>query len=90
MTLNGKIFSSSASKTKTNLRKEANIADTVEDGLYFLQERTQFWDSLGPLPPPHPVKKSRLHRGTSRLSHYTSTESLSSVKTVNSCKALSL
>ena len=75
-----------ATKSKSTLKREGSIADAVEDGLYFLQERTQFWDSLGPLPPPHPTKKTNLKRGTSKLSHYTSTESLASVGTVKSCK----
>ena len=80
------LFFCAAAKSKSTPRKEGNIQDAIDDGLYFLQERTHFWDSLGPLPPPHPVRKPNMKRGTSRLSQYTSTESLSSVGTVKSCK----
>ena len=76
----------SAKNSKTELHKDADIADPALDGLYFLQERTQFWDSLGPLPPPHPTKRSQTKLGNSRLSLYTSTESLSSVGTEKSSK----
>lgn len=69
---------------KTPLGK-SNVAESAETGLHFLQERAHFWDSLGPLPPPHPSRKTNSKLGNkSRLSQYTSTESLQSVGTYNS------
>ncbi|XP_045209893.2 outer dynein arm-docking complex subunit 4-like isoform X2 [Mercenaria mercenaria] len=66
---------------KTPLGK-GEVADVAETGLQFLQERTQFWDTLGPLPPPHPSRKTNSQFGNkSRLSQYTSTDSLQSVGT---------
>lgn len=69
---------------KTPLGK-GEVGDVAEIGLQFLQERTKFWDSLGPLPPPHPSRKthSQLYSNRSRMSQYTSTDSLHSVGTNN-------
>lgn len=35
------------------------VADMAEDGLNFLYDRVLYWDRLGPLPPPHPSRRSR-------------------------------
>ncbi|XP_060581205.1 outer dynein arm-docking complex subunit 4-like [Ruditapes philippinarum] len=72
-------------KNKKTPLGEGSVATVAETGLQFLQERTQFWDSLGPLPPPHPSRKSnsQLRSNRSRMSTYTSTESLQSVGTYN-------
>ncbi|KAL4228854.1 hypothetical protein ACF0H5_011894 [Mactra antiquata] len=73
---------------KTPLGK-GEVADTAATGLQFLSERTQFWDSLGPLPPPHPIRKNPSQlRNKSRLSHYTTTDSINSVGTYNTESSL--
>jgi len=56
------------------------VAEAAETGINFLQERAQFWDSLGPLPPPRPTRKSVARsRNRSQMSQYTSTESLNTI-----------
>ncbi|KAL3836010.1 hypothetical protein ACJMK2_021465 [Sinanodonta woodiana] len=63
---------------------KSKVADTAEDGLVFLHERKKFWNSLGPLPPPHPSRRSRVQERQRRLSPYTSIESLFSVESIKS------
>lgn len=71
---------------KTPLGKGGAV-DAAEAGLEFLQERTKFWDSLGPLPPPHPSRRSmNPSRNRSQMSEYTSSESLKSFRSYNSSK----
>ncbi|KAK3577965.1 hypothetical protein CHS0354_020804 [Potamilus streckersoni] len=69
--------------TKNSVVK-SEVADTAEDGLFFLHERMNFWNSLGPLPPPHPSRRSRAKGRLRRLSPYTSTESLLSIESIKS------
>jgi len=72
------------SKKKTPLGN-SKVSETAEAGLEFLHERTKFWDSLGPLPPPHPSRRSMVpSRNRSQMSQYTSSESLKSFGTYNS------
>ncbi|XP_052805765.1 outer dynein arm-docking complex subunit 4-like isoform X2 [Mya arenaria] len=65
------------------------VSNVAETGLQFLNERTQFWDSLGPLPPPHPHRRLAAgSRNRSQLSIYTSTESLNSVGSYNTASSM--
>lgn len=72
-------------KNKRTPLGKGSVGEVAEHGLLFLEERSRFWNSLGPLPPPHPSRTARMSRNRrdrSRMSHYTSMESLNSVDTI--------
>ncbi|XP_076437362.1 uncharacterized protein LOC143276630 [Babylonia areolata] len=49
-------------RLQTNLpggRAEQDLAELTDEGLQFLRDRSIFWDTLGPLPPPHPPRRGR-------------------------------
>ncbi|KAH3877938.1 outer dynein arm-docking complex subunit 4-like isoform X2 [Dreissena polymorpha] len=65
------------------------VSEAAETALNFLQERTHFWDSLGPLPPPHPSRRRNAgSRNKSQMSTYTSSESLNSMGTFNTASSM--
>ena len=53
-----------------------DVMAMTEEGLNFLQERSLFWESLGPLPPPLPQR--RAHR-IQKMSNLTSVGSLENI-----------
>ncbi|KAK7487432.1 hypothetical protein BaRGS_00021273 [Batillaria attramentaria] len=51
-------------RERTSDRAERELTMLTDEGLEFLRERSVFWDSLGPLPPPVPPRRSLVRERT--------------------------